>query len=82
MGLFTSKTFDSLETLLLDQLEDLYDAEQRLTKALPLMAEAANNTALQAAFQQHDRETRHQVRRLEQAFQALGKCRRPRPARR
>jgi len=73
MGLFTSKTLDSLDTLLLDQLQDLYDAEQRLTKALPLMAGAANNSALKSAFQQHERETQHQVKRLEQAFQALGK---------
>ena len=35
MGLFTSKNLDSLETLFVDQIEDLYDAEQRLTQALP-----------------------------------------------
>jgi len=72
MGLFTSKTLDSMETLLLDQLQDLYDAEQRLTKALPLMAGAANNATLKAAFQQHERETQNQVKRLEQVFQSLG----------
>src|SRR4051812_29022776 len=73
MGLFTSKTLDSLDTLLLDQLQDLYDAEQRLTKALPLMAGAAHNATLKAAFQQHERETQNHVKRLEQVFQSLGK---------
>ena len=53
MGLFSSKEFTSLEGLFVDQLQDLYDAEQRLTKALPKMAEAAHNPSLKAAFQQH-----------------------------
>ncbi len=45
MGLFTSKELNSLESLFLDQIQDLYDAEQRLTKALPKMANAASNPA-------------------------------------
>ena len=39
MGLFSSMKLDSFECLFVEQLEDLYDAEQRLTKALPKMAE-------------------------------------------
>jgi ferritin-like metal-binding protein YciE len=65
--------FDSFETLLLDQLQDLYDAEQRLVKALPQMAAAAHNPSLRTAFEQHLRETQNQVTRLERAFQALGR---------
>jgi ferritin-like metal-binding protein YciE len=72
MGLFSSKQLDSFETLFVDQLQDLYDAEQRLTKALPKMAEAAHNQALKNAFQQHLRETQNHVNRLERVFQAMG----------
>jgi len=73
MGLFSSKTLDSLETLFIDQLQDLYDAEQRLTKALPLMANAAHDTTLKSAFQQHLSETKNHVSRLERAFQLMGR---------
>jgi ferritin-like metal-binding protein YciE len=73
MGLFSSLTFESFDDLLLEQLQDLYDAEQRLVKALPKMAAAAHNSALKSAFQDHLRETEGQVARLEQVFQLLGK---------
>ena len=72
MGLFSSKKFDSLESLFQDQLQDLYDAEQRLTQALPKMAGAAHNPSLKSAFQQHLRETQNQVSRLERVFQSMG----------
>jgi ferritin-like metal-binding protein YciE len=71
MGLFSSKQLNSMQDLLIDQLQDLYDAEQRLTKAIPKMAEAASNQMLKSAFQQHLRETQNQVSRLERAFQKL-----------
>ena len=35
MGLFSSKQLDSLDDLFIDQLQDLYDAEQQVVKALP-----------------------------------------------
>ena|ERR1043165_6856924 len=73
MGLFSSTTLDSFETLFLDQLQDLYDAEQRLTKALPKMAAAAHSTGLRSAFEQHLRETQNQVTRLERVFKIMGK---------
>jgi len=73
MGLFTSSpNFDNLESLLIDQLQDLYDAEQRLTKALPNMADAASNNELKMAFRQHLQETKNHVTRLEQVFGAIG----------
>ncbi|MCA9108446.1 MAG: ferritin-like domain-containing protein [Planctomycetaceae bacterium] len=71
MGLF-STTFDSLDCLLVDQLQDIYDAEQRLTKALPKMAEAADDTQLRNAFEQHLSETKQQVNRLECVFEIIG----------
>ena len=72
MGLFSSKQLDSMDSLFVDQLRDLYDAEQRLTQALPKMAGAAHSPALKAAFQQHLQETQGQVTRLERVFQTAG----------
>ena len=72
MGLFSSSTtFDSMETLFLDQLHDIYDAEQRLTKALPKMAECASDSSLKSAFTQHLAETEGHVKRLEQVFESI-----------
>ena len=59
---------DSMEDLFVEQLEDLYDAEKRLTKALPEMAKAATNKQLQSAFESHLEETKGHVRRLEEVF--------------
>lgn len=72
MGLFTSTTFDSLDTLFIDQLQDIYDAEQRLTQALPKMASAAASPQLKNAFEQHLNETRRQIERLERCFELIG----------
>jgi len=72
MGWFTSEKLNSLECLFTDQLQDLYDAEQRLVEALPLMAQAAHRKTLKDAFQMHLRETENHVRRLEQVFQSIG----------
>jgi ferritin-like metal-binding protein YciE len=63
---------ESLRDLLVEQLQDLYDAEHRITKALPKMAKAATSAELKAAFQKHLTETEGQVRRLERVFEALG----------
>jgi ferritin-like metal-binding protein YciE len=73
MGLFTSTEFNSLEDLLCDQLQDLYDAEQRLTKALPKMAKAARSPQLKQAFEHHLQETENQINRLERVFALMNK---------
>jgi ferritin-like metal-binding protein YciE len=73
MGLFSSTSLNSFDDLLVEQLEDLYDAEQRLTKALPKMADAAHSPSLKAAFQEHFRQTEGHVSRLQQVFKMLGK---------
>lgn len=59
---------DSLQTLLVEQLKDLYDAEKRLTKAIPKLMKEATNEDLRMALDGHLKETREQVSRLEQAF--------------
>jgi ferritin-like metal-binding protein YciE len=71
-SLFSSTRLDSLKTLLIDQLQDLYDAEEQLVKALPKMASAAIFPELKSAFQEHLQETKGHVKRLEQAFEKLG----------
>ena len=73
MGLFTSTSFDNLEDLYLDQLQDLYDAEQRLTKAIPKMRDAATSPQLKQGFEAHLTETEGQITRLEKCFDLFGK---------
>jgi ferritin-like metal-binding protein YciE len=72
MGLFSNATFNSLNDLFIEQLQDLYDAEHRLTEALPLMREAATSSELKNAFDMHLGETQNHIRRLEQVFSQLG----------
>jgi len=72
MGLFTNLKLNTMDDLFLVQIKDLYDAEQRLTKALPKMAEAASNKQLKSAFEQHLSETEQHVTRLEKVFGVLG----------
>jgi ferritin-like metal-binding protein YciE len=65
-------SIDSLNALLVEQLRDIYDAEKRLTKAIPKMAKAATNDDLRTALQEHLQETEQQIARLEEAFGHLG----------
>lgn len=63
---------ETLEDLFVEQLKDLYNAENQLTKALPKMAKAATSPELKKAFQMHLAQTEEHVNRLEQVFEALG----------
>jgi ferritin-like metal-binding protein YciE len=63
---------DSLHDLYVNELKDLYNAENQLLKALPRMAKAATAPELKAAFTEHLEVTRKQVERLEQIFTELG----------
>jgi ferritin-like metal-binding protein YciE len=63
---------DSLKELYVDELKDLYSAENQLLKAIPKMAKAATSPALKKGFEKHLEETKDQVERLEQIFKALG----------
>ncbi len=65
-------SLDTLQALLLEQLQDIYYAEKQLVKALPKMAKAANTEELVTAFTNHTEETKEQVERLERAFEVLG----------
>lgn len=61
----------TLKILFLDELADMYDAEQRIVKALPKLAKAATCPDLKAAIQAHLKETEGHVKKLEQVFQAF-----------
>jgi ferritin-like metal-binding protein YciE len=65
-------SLESLHDLFISELRDLFDAENQLIKALPLMAKAARSEQLRESFELHTRETKEHVRRLEVLFQALG----------
>ncbi|PCG14545.1 MULTISPECIES: YciE/YciF ferroxidase family protein [Sphingomonas] len=71
MGLFT-KDIETLHDLFLHQLQDIYYAENQITKALPKMIDKATSPELKQGFETHLRETEGQIARLEQAFEALG----------
>jgi len=62
---------ESMQDLYLEELRDLYSAEQQIIKALPKMAEGAHNPELRGAFQEHLRVTHEQVRRLDSIFSEL-----------
>ncbi len=65
-------TLDTIESLLHEQLRDLYSAENQLTKALPKMARKATSPALKDAFESHLEETRTHVERLQEIGEELG----------
>lgn len=62
----------TLKELYVDELRDIYNAEQQLTKALPKMAKASISEELRSGFQEHLEETKGHVQRLEQIFESLG----------
>jgi ferritin-like metal-binding protein YciE len=61
-----------LKELYVDELRDLYSAENQLTKALPKMAKAATSEELRAGFEEHLEQTKGHVERLDQIFKELG----------
>ncbi|GAA5511729.1 protein YciF [Deinococcus carri] len=67
-----SMKMTDLQDLYLEQLQDVYSAEQQLTQALPKMAQAASDPQLSQGFQMHLQQTQQQIQRLEQIFQDLG----------
>lgn len=62
---------DSMQKLFVEELRDLYSAENQITKALPKMANAATSKELKQAFEHHLRETEGQIERLEQICRIL-----------
>jgi ferritin-like metal-binding protein YciE len=63
----------SLQDVLIEELRDLYSAENQLVKALPKVAKAISNPELKSLVKDHLEETKGQVQRLREVFQHLGK---------
>ncbi len=63
----------ALQDVLIDELRDLYSAENQLVKALPKLAKGAKNEELKSGFKQHLEETKGHVLRLRQVFEHIGK---------
>jgi ferritin-like metal-binding protein YciE len=72
MGIFT-KDIKTMDDLLVHGLQDIYYAEQQITKALPKMIDKATNRDLVTGFRNHLEETKKQIERLDKVFQKLGK---------
>jgi ferritin-like metal-binding protein YciE len=68
-----SKDIKTMDDLLLHGLQDIYYAEQQITKALPKMMELATNRDLTQGLKTHLDETNKQIERLDQVFKKLGK---------
>jgi ferritin-like metal-binding protein YciE len=71
MALF-SKDIKTLDDLFVHTLQDIYYAEQQITKALPEMIEMASDPQLKQAFQTHLGETEQQIQMVEQVFRMHG----------
>ena len=63
----------SLQDVLIDELRDLYSAENQLVKALPKTIKGTKNAEMKATLRNHLEETKNQVLRLREVFQHLGK---------
>jgi ferritin-like metal-binding protein YciE len=59
---------ESLNDLFVQKLRHVYDAEQRLSKALPKLSKAATSSQLKQAFESHLKETEIHCQRAEQLF--------------
>lgn len=71
MGIFI-KDIKTMDDLLLHQLQDIYYAEQQITKALPKVIEKATNRDLVTGLKNHLEETYKQIERLDKVFKKLG----------
>jgi ferritin-like metal-binding protein YciE len=63
---------EALKELYIDELKDIYSAENQLLRALPKMAKSAASEALRTGFEEHLEQTKEHVERLEQIFSELG----------
>ena len=61
----------TLEDLFVEELRDIYNAEQQITRALPKMQQKATAPELKRAFEEHLRQTEGQIARIEQVFESL-----------
>ena len=65
----------ALKSILLDELPDMYSAENQLVKAIQELAKGSKNRNLKSIFTAHVAETEAQVERLKKVFAELGETR-------
>jgi len=70
---------ETTSDLFLNEVQDLYDAEKQLLRALPRLAKKIGSQELAAAMRDHVEQTRNQIGRLEQIFEMLGQRARSHP---
>ncbi len=63
----------ALKDVLIDELRDMYSAENQLVKSMPKLAKAAKSPELKQLFKEHREETKDQVQRLREVFGHIGK---------
>jgi len=65
-------SLESPRDLLIHELSDMMSAENIVLKMLPELAKEAQHPEIKSAFQDHEKETREQIKRLTAAFEELG----------
>src|SRR6187401_2425188 len=70
MGWF-SPDMQTMKDLFLHSMQDIYYAEHQIEKALPQMVEKASDTELKKGFRTHLKQTKGQIKRLDQVFKKL-----------
>jgi len=70
MGWFSSD-IENVDDLFRHSLQDIYYAEQQIEKSLPDMIEKASDAELKKGFRMHLKQTKQQIKRLDQAFKKL-----------
>ena len=63
---------ETLHELYVEEIKDLFSAENQILKALPRMIKAATHPQLKRAFTKHEKQTRTHVKRLEKIAKSLG----------
>jgi len=63
---------ENLHEVFIEELKDIYNAEQQLVKALPKMAKAVSDETLKSGILEHLEQTKGHVERLEEVFSSLG----------
>lgn len=70
MGWFTAD-IHAFDELFMHSLQDIYYAEHQIEKALPDMIEKASDADLKKGFRTHLKQTKGQIKRLDQVFKKL-----------
>jgi ferritin-like metal-binding protein YciE len=73
----THEAESALKELFIDEMKDIYWAEQHLVKALPKMIKGATSDELKRTITDHLEQTRNHVTRLESAFESIGEKAKP-----